>query len=130
MAIVVLIATAAATVAGGGMTALGIGLVLCAPFGLGLACCAAFSATADPYAHMLTPEVGLMPSIGYVVAAAPPAAAALAVGVPLLSAREAQRLGGSAEAVSISATVYIAVTAALAVWFLGRRFVKRDAVKA
>jgi hypothetical protein len=71
-----------------------------------------------------------MPSIGYVVAAAPPAAAALAVGVPLLSAREAQRLGGSAEAVSISATVYIAVTAALAVWFLGRRFVKRDAVKA
>jgi hypothetical protein len=130
MALVVLIATAAATVAGGGMTALGTGLVLCAPFGLGLACCAAFSATADPYAHVLMPEVGLMPSIGYAVAAAPPAAAVLLVGVPLLSAREAQRLGGSPEAVSIVAAVYIAVSAALAVWLLGRRFVKRDAVTA
>jgi len=129
-ALVVLIATGTAIAAGGGMTALGVGLVLCAPVGLGLACCAAFSATTDPYAHVLVPEVGLMPPIGYAIAAAPPLTSMLLVGAPLLGAREVQRTGGSPEAVTISAAVYIAVAAALGAWLLGRRFVKRDAVKA
>jgi len=126
MALVAVVATGAAAAAGGSMTALSIGLGLCVPVGLGLACCAAFSATADPYAHILAPEVEMMPPVGYAVAAAPPTAAALLLGVPLLSAREAERTGGSLEAVTISAVVYTAVAAAAAVWFLGRRFVKRD----
>jgi len=120
--LVAAIATVSAAIAGGGSTALVVGLLLWVPVGLGLACCAAFSATADPFAYLLTPQ------IGYAVTAAPPVLAALLVGAPLFAARETQRLGGSPEGAALGAGIFVAVSAAVGAWFLGRRFEQRDAV--
>lgn len=123
-AVVVLIATGAAAVVGGGTMAIGIGLALFAPVGLGLACCAAFGATSDPYAYVLAPELGLA------VSAAPPIAASMLVGGPLFTACEAQRRGEPPEAAAIGVALFIAIVAAAAVPFLGQRFARRDGVPA
>lgn len=125
--LVLSIATAAASAAGGGVTAIFVGLLLCAPVGLVIACCAAFSATADPYAYAFAPQMELMPPIGYLVAAAPPMASSLAVAAPLFAAREAERSGGSAEAIAMGSAISLAVTAASAAHFLGQKFARRDA---
>jgi hypothetical protein len=123
-AIVLLIATATAALVGGGATALEVGLVACAPLAVGLACCAAFSATSDPYAYLFVPQ------LGYVVAAAPAVAAALLVGSPLLSAYAAGRQGLAAAPAAISASIWVALIVAGAMPFLSRRFNRREEVSA
>jgi hypothetical protein len=101
-------------------TALGVGAVLCLPLGLALACCAAFSATADPYAYVLAPEVG------YAVTAAPVAASSLIVGVPLLVAREAERQGAAAVGAAAGISLVVGLIALVLVFVLAQRFAKRD----
>jgi hypothetical protein len=120
--LVILLGAVAAALVGGSATALGIGALICAPAAVALACCAGFSATADPYAYLLTPE------IGYAISAAPVIGAALLVGLPTLIAWETQRQGGSALAGAVEGTVFVAVVAAVLVTILGLRFAKRDAV--
>lgn len=124
IAIVLLIATATAALVGGGATALGVGLVACLPVALGLACCAAFSATSDPYAYLFAPQ------LGYAVAAAPAIAASLLVGMPLLFANVADRQDSPAAPAALGGAIWVALIAAAAIPLLGRRIKRRDAVKA
>jgi hypothetical protein len=120
IAAVLLVAVVAAAALGASGSALGAGLVVLAPVALGLAVCAAFSATADPYAYILAPE------IGYAISTAPVAAAALLVGMPLFAAREAERQGSSAASVAVGIAVTLALLTAAAVPALGHRFRQRD----
>jgi hypothetical protein len=117
-------ALGAVAVGGSAATALGVGAVLCLPLGLLLACCAAFSATADPYAYVLTPEVG------YAVSAAPLAACSAFVGAPLLAAREAEREGGAAVAAAAGTALTIGLIGLVLAFVLAQRFAKRDSVAA
>jgi hypothetical protein len=122
--LVILLAAVAAAVVGGSATALGVGALICAPAAVALVCCAAISATADPYAHLLSP------GIGYAIAAAPLFGAAVLVGLPALVAREGERQGGSALAGAVEGAVLVAVVAAVLATVLGQRFATRDGVSA
>lgn len=113
-------ALGAFAVGGLGWTALAVGAVLCVPLALVLACCAAFSATSDPYAHVLAPEVG------YAVTAAPVIACSLIVGAPLLAAREVEREGGAAVAAAAGSTLTIGLVGLVLAFVLAQRFAKRD----
>ncbi len=120
-AMIFLAAAAAAAIGGEGGTALGVAAVMAVPGALVLACCAAFSATADPYAYLLVPQ------IGYAVSAAPVLGAALAIGLPTLIAREAQRHGGQPVPAAAGVAFVIAAVSMALVAVLGQRFAKRDA---
>jgi hypothetical protein len=124
LAVVVLIATAVAALAGGGLTALAVGLLDCAPIALALACCAAFSATNDPYEYILAPQ------IGNAMAFAPVAAASVLVGLPLIVASQATRDGSSPVPATVGGALMVAVLVAAAVPLLRERFVKRDKMPA
>jgi hypothetical protein len=122
--VVLLGAVTAALVGGSAPTALGVGALIVVPVSVALACCAAFSASADPYAYLLSPQVG------YAVSAAPVAGAALVVGLPLLIARGAQSHGASAVPAAAEGAIIIALLAAALVPLLGARFAKRDKLAA
>jgi hypothetical protein len=122
LAAVVLIATATATLAGGGGTALATGVLLCAPLALSLACCAALSASNDPYEFLLSPQ------IANVVTYAPIGAASVLVGLPLLAASASERHGHAAVLVAALVGLFVAGSAAFAIPLLRERFSKRDGV--
>jgi len=120
---VLLLGAVAAAVAGGSVaTALGIGLVIAVPVAIALACCAAISASTNPYDYLLNP------SLGYAVSAAPLVGAAFVVALPVLIAREALRGGSPAAPAAAGGAGFVAVVAAVLVVVLGSRFAKRDAV--
>ena len=121
---VLVIATLTAALAGGGTTALAVGLVLCAPAALALAACAAFSATQDPYAFILSPPIANAFAFG------PLLAAAALVGIPLIVAQQAERHAGSAVSAALAGGVFVAALAALGVRALAFVFTNRDAAKA
>jgi hypothetical protein len=123
--IVVLIGALTAALVGGSVaTALGVGAIIVVPVSVALACCAAFSASADPYAYLLSPQVG------YAVSAAPVAGAALLVGVPVLIARGTQSRGAPALPGAAEGAIIVALAAAALVPLLGARFAKRDKLAA
>jgi hypothetical protein len=105
-------------------TALGIGAVISIPAALVLACCAAFSATADPYAYLFFPEAG------YAVTAAPVVGSSLAVGVPLFIAREVELQGIAATTGAMSGAIMLVFVGLALVAGLAWRFSKRDAMPA
>ncbi len=119
---VLVVATGTAALAGGGLTALGVGLVACVPLALVLACCAAFSASNDPYEFLLAPQIGSM------VTYAPVEAAAVIVGLPLLLASLTERHGHAAVPVAAAVSVFAAAPIAVAIPLLRQRFEKRDGV--
>ena len=122
MASVLLIGTLTALAFGASATAAGVGAVMLFPTALVLACCAAFSATNDPYAYVLTPQ------LGYAQSAAPIVIAVAAAGIPALVAREAMRHGGSAiSAAAGTEVVMLAVGIAMA-WWIGKRLAGEVAV--
>lgn len=121
LAALVLIGTATAALVGRDTAALGVGVVLCVPAAIALAVCATFSATADPYGNLLT-----TPEVQYAITAAPAFAAAVAVGLPLILARHAERQGGATISVAATVAVFIAALAAAGIAFLRQRFFKRD----
>jgi len=124
LAIVVLVATVVAALAGGGRTALVTGILLCAPLGLALACCAAFSASNDPYEYLLSPQVA------NVVTYAPVGAASMLVGLPLIGASLSERHDHAPIPIAAGGAVFVALLAAAAIPLLGERFAKRDSVPA
>jgi hypothetical protein len=124
LAVVILVAAATAALAGGGVRALEVGLVACLPLALVLACCAAFSATNDPYEYLLAPE------IASAVTFAPLGAAAILVGVPLLIAREAERHGHPAVGAAVTGIAIAAIPLAVAIPLLRHRFAASDEVPA
>jgi hypothetical protein len=119
---VILLAALTAGVAGGSATpALGVGAVVAVPLAVVLACCAAFSATADPYANLLS-----APEIAYAISAAPLLGAAAAAGVPTLIAHQSALHDGSAFAGAVVGAVVVSMVGAVLVSVLGARFAKRD----
>jgi hypothetical protein len=122
MASVLLIAILAALAFGASATAAGVGAVVLFPTALVLVCCAAFSATNDPYAYILTPQ------LGYAQSAAPLVIAVLAAGVPVLAAREGARHGGSAVSAAASAEVAMVLVAVAMAWWIGKRMADETAV--
>jgi hypothetical protein len=123
MAIVILAGVAVAAALGAPGTAIGVGLVMLVPTAIVLLCCAALSATNDPYANLFVPE------IGYAESALPILAAIGAVAAPLLVAREVARQGGSAAIAAASVEVVVLIVAAAMAWWLGQRVLERTAVR-
>jgi hypothetical protein len=123
MSVVTLFGTLAAMALGSLETAAGVGAVMIVPTAFVLLCCAALSATNDPYAYLLVPQ------IGYMQTALPIVVAMIAVAAPVLAAREAASRGGSAVLVAaLVECVLLAVGAAMAAW-LGQRVAGRTVVK-
>jgi len=121
---VLLIAALAAAATAGDALALELGAILAVPMALVLACCAAFSATNDPFRFAT-----LSPGVSYGVAAAPLLVAVVAVGVPLLAAR-AVWLNGRSPLIAAIWVDFIALgVAAAAAFFLGELIAKRSAVQ-
>jgi hypothetical protein len=123
MSIVALFGTLAAMAFGSAGTAAGVGAVMIVPTAFVLLCCAAISATNDPYAYLLVPQMG------YMQTALPIVVAIVSVAAPVLVAREAASRGGSAvAAAALVESLLLAVAAIMAAW-LGQRVAGRTAVK-
>jgi hypothetical protein len=123
MSLVALVGTLAAMALGSAATAAGVGAVMIVPTAFVLLCCAAISATNDPYAYLLTPQ------LGYAQTALPIVVAVVAVAAPVLVAREAASRGGSAvSAAALVEILLLGVAAIMAAW-LGQRVAGRTAVK-
>jgi hypothetical protein len=122
MASVLLIAILTALAFGASATAVGVGAVVLFPTALVLVCCAAFSATNDPYAYVLTPQ------LGYAQSAAPLVIAVVAAAVPVLAAREVARHGGSALGAAAGAEVVMLLVAVAMAWWIGKRMADETAV--
>ncbi|MFI5028023.1 MAG: hypothetical protein ACHQCF_03460 [Solirubrobacterales bacterium] len=97
-----------------------LALVL-APTATLLLASAALSASNDPYAYILAPQ------LGYVQAGLPVALAVIAPAVPVLLAREAERRQASPLGVTVGVEIMLSVVAAAAIWWLGRRNAARAA---
>ncbi|HEX4669070.1 MAG TPA: hypothetical protein VH275_03730 [Solirubrobacterales bacterium] len=124
MASVLLIATLAALAFGASATAAGVGAVVLFPTALVLVCCAAFSATNDPYAYVLTPQ------LGYAQSAAPLVIAVVAAGAPVLAAREVARHGGPAVSAAAGVEIVMLLLAVAMAWWIGKRMADQTAVVA
>lgn len=118
---VIALATATAAALGAPATALELGVLLALPVAYMLACCAAISATNDPYEYLLVPQ------IGYAQSAAPIVVAAIAAGLPILLARAAARHGQSPPAAAFSVAIVLVLLAAAAAAFLRTRVTGRAA---
>ena len=116
-------ATLAALALGRSATAVGVGAVMFVPTAFVLVCCAALSATNDPYAYLLTPQLGYLQS-----AAADRGRGRRRGPAPVLAAREAAAHGGSADERRRQPVevVLLAIAAAMA-WWLGKRMADADA---
>jgi len=123
MALVVSLGVIAATVLGGGGTALGIGVVMVVPTAFVLLCCAAISTTNDPYKYLLNP------GLGYAQAAFPIVVALASVAAPVLVARGVAGHGGSPEAAIVGVEVVMFIVAAAMAWWLGVQVAARRPVK-
>lgn len=123
MLAVSLIAVATAAVLGTPALALEVGAAMFLPTALLIVCCAALSATNDPYAYLLVPEMG------YAQTWAPIVLAVVGSGLPLWAAREATRHGHSAIAAAGGAEVGVLIACAAAIWWLGLRAAKNVAVQ-
>jgi hypothetical protein len=122
MAAVLLLATLAALALGPSASAAGVGVAMLFPTALVLVCSAALSATNDPYAYVLNPQ------LGYAQSAAPVVIAVAAVGAPVLAAREAARHGGSAVSAAVSTEFVLLLVGATMAWWLGKRMADQTAV--
>jgi hypothetical protein len=123
MGVVTLFGTLAAMALGSPGTAAGVGAVMIVPTAFALLCCAALSATNDPYAYLLAPQ------LGYAQTALPIVVAMIAVAAPVLAAREVASQGGSAVAAAAAVEcAVLAVSAVLASW-LGQRVAARTVVR-
>jgi hypothetical protein len=100
----------------------GVAVAMLLPTALLLVCCAALSATNDPYAYVLNP------SLGYVQSGAPVVIAIVATGGPALAAREAARRGGSAPSAAISIELVLLLIGLGMAWWLGKRMADQAAV--
>ncbi len=123
MGVVVVLGAIAAAALGFASTALGVGAVMFAPTAFVLLCCAALSATNDPYEFLLTPL------LGYLQTGLPIAVAILATSAPVMAARASAEHGGSAAAAAAGVElVMLAIAVAIAIW-LGYRVAKRTTVQ-
>jgi hypothetical protein len=121
---VCLMGLATIAVAGGSGSLLGVGALMVIPSALMVLCCAALSATNDPYAYLLTP------GIGYAQSALPFVIPVLGVGLPLLAAREAEKHGRSAIGAAFGIEIVLVVICLALIGWLGHRVAQQVPVKA
>lgn len=120
----VILFSALGAVAVGATAATAFAVALAAlPLSVALACCAALSATTDPYEYMFAP-----PELSMAISAGPVLSSALVVGLPLLGARAAESEGGSAGGAMLGASIALALLSLAALALLRIRFDKRDGV--
>jgi hypothetical protein len=122
MAAVVLLAGIAAAVVAASPIGLELGLLLALPTGFVLVCCAAFSATNDPYAYLAAPQ------IGYLVQGAPIFVAVMVAGLPILTARATWLHGGTALAGAVPVELFAIGIGAISIFLLGERMAGRLAL--
>ncbi len=122
LAALLLLGGVAAAVVSGSPIGLELGAVLALPSAFLLVCCAAVSATNDPYAYLGAPQ------IGYFVQGAPIVVAVAAVGVPILTGRATWLNGGSPLAGSVPVELFMIGLGAVAAFLLGERFAGRLAI--
>ena len=118
-----LVAVATAALVGAPGLALAIGAVMVLPSALLVLCCAALSATNDPYAYVLAP------ALGYAQTAVPMVLALVGIGAPVLVAREASRHGYSAAGAAAGIEFVMVGFSVAIVWWLGRRIAARAPVR-
>jgi hypothetical protein len=122
LAFLMVVAAVVAAVVSGSAIALEVGAVVALPSALVIACCAAFSATNDPYAHMLQPQ------IAYAIQGAPVAGAAIAVALPLVLARAAWLHGDAPLAGVVPVEFFALGIGAILVFALGMQMERRQEV--
>ena len=123
LAALLLLGAVAAAVVSGDPVALEVGAVVAVPSALVIACCAAFSATNDPFAHLDNPQ------IGYIVQGAPVGGAVFALALPLLVARAAWLNGNAALSGALPVEIFFLGIGAVLVLVLGERMAARQAVR-
>ena len=109
------LALVAIAAAGGSGPLLGVAALMVVPSAMLVLCCAAVSATNDPYAYLLTP------GIGYAQSALPFVVPVIGVGLPLLVAREAARNGHSAIGAAFGIEVFFVLVCVAVIGWLGHR---------
>jgi hypothetical protein len=124
LAAVVLLAALAAAVISRDPVALELGAVMALPTALVLALCAAFSATNDPYALILSPQ------LSYLQTGAPIGVAVLATGVPVLIGRAVWLQGKPVALSTFPLELFLAAVAVAAATALGWRMAHREVVAA
>jgi hypothetical protein len=124
LTVVLLFAAGVASAVAGSGLGIELGVLLAFPTAMVIACCAAFSATNDPFAYLGAPGVG------QAVAGAPLGVAMVTVALPLIAARGAWLHGKSAVIGLVFPEMIFVVCAWIAIQFLGRRMAKRSAVAA
>jgi hypothetical protein len=123
MSVVTLLGAIVAVALGAVSSVAGVGAVMIVPTALVLLCCAALSATNDPYEYLLAPQ------IGYMMTGLPIVIAIVAVAAPVLAARQAAEHGGSPVVVAATVEfVFLFVAAAMAAW-VGQRVAARTEVR-
>lgn len=121
---VVLVAALAATAISRDPVALELGVVMALPTAFVLVLCAAFSATNDPYALILNPQ------LSYVQTGAPIAVAVLACGLPVVLGWATWTHGNPAALAVLPVEAFLALVAVVALSFLERRMASREVVAA
>jgi hypothetical protein len=121
LTLLVLVAAVAAAVVSGSAIALEVGVVAALPTGFLLACCAAFSATNDPYEYILSPQIGNAVQWGPVIVAV------VAVGVPIVAARAVWLHGGQPLSATLPIELLALGGAAIAASVIGERMARRAA---
>jgi len=123
MAVVSLIMTATVVLAGAPQGLLTVLIVMIIPGALLSLCCAALSVTNDPFAYVLTPE------IGYVQTGFPVVLVIIGVGGPILLAREAARRGASASGAAVEGELVVLLICVAVVSWLAHRITARVPVR-
>jgi hypothetical protein len=121
---IVLLAALAAAVISRNPVALELGMVMALPTALVLALCAAFSATNDPYALILAPQ------LSYAQTGAPIGVAVIACGLPVGVGWAAWTHGKAAALTVFPFEVFLLAVAGVALLALERRMAKREVVPA
>lgn len=123
MAAVTLTAALTTLALGTPTPAIEVGALMFLPTAVLIVCCAALSATNDPYAFVFQPE------LGYAQTAAPIVLAIAGVGIPPVLAREAVLDGRSAAGVTAGVEAVVLIACAAAIWWLDDRVRKRVAAQ-
>ena len=118
-----LVALVTAIVAGAPERLIGVLVVMVLPAAVLSLCCAALSVTNDPFAYVLTPE------IGYVQTGFPVALVVVGVGAPVLLARQAARHGSSAVGAAFGCELAVLLICVGVIAWLGHRMAKRVPVR-
>ena len=118
-----LIAAATAIVAGAPAALIGVIVVMIVPTALLSLSCAALSVTNDPFAYVLTPE------LGYFQTGFPVALVVIGVGGPVLLARQAARHGASAVGAAVAGELAVFAIALAVIAWLAHRTAARVPVR-